>query len=70
LPSALSSHHPIHPRSRSAITGARLLAGLAMAGAPLAAQTVTTVRETEFRSRWKNAKRDRSFIKKGVDCPL
>lgn len=69
LPPALSLHHPIIA-FRSAIAGARLLAGVAMAGAPLAAQTVTTVRETEFRSRWVDQQVDRPQIEVGPQIPL
>lgn len=61
---------PITPHSRSATAGARLLAGLFMAGTPLAAQTVTTVRETEFRSRWVDQQVDRPQLEVGPQIPL
>jgi hypothetical protein len=70
LQSALFPYHPNVFSSRSAIAGARLLAGLAMAGGPLAAQTVTTVRETEFRSRWVDQQVDRPQLEVGPQIPL
>jgi hypothetical protein len=41
-----------------------------MAGAPLAAQTVSTVRETEFRSRWVDQQVDRPLLEVGPQIPL
>lgn len=61
---------PITPRPRSTPASVRVLAGILMAGSPLAAQTVTTVRETEFRSRWVDQQVDRPQLEVGPQIPL
>jgi len=62
------SPHPSNLVSQRSVLS-RALAGLLMAVTPLAAQTVTTVRETEFRARWADQQVDRPQLEVGQNIP-